>query len=364
MIGGEPDVLDDIYEAAFTPELWPSIIARVAERTRSMSGALLIIDRRLPPLYSATPNVLDTLEAFAKTSEWYDNRIAQRLHRSGYAGFLERGQYLTDEERSSRDAYNAAMTEINAGWQAGTTIAMPGGELVVFTFERKSGLPDFDVADLAVLDALRPHFARATLLAAKLKLKQAQASVATMAAVGVPAAVVGASGAVIATNSLLDGLNGALLPAAFGKLAALNPNVNRLLQAALPQPGCNSQPEVRSIPLHYDDHTRAAVIHVIPLRRSASDIFDRGSALVAVTGYAADGNIANEAVLRGLFDLSPGEVRVALKLQTGHSVAQAAEELGISVTTVRTHLAQIFRKTGTSHQGQLISLLKGTGGQV
>ncbi|WP_127753279.1 LuxR C-terminal-related transcriptional regulator [Devosia sp. 1566] len=110
-------------------------------------------------------------------------------------------------------------------------------------------------------------------------------------------------------------------------------------------------------------HTGSAlVIHVIPLQRSASDIFDSGAAMVAVTGYSVTGNVPSNAVLRGLFDLSAAEAGVATDLSSGLPLNEVASQRRVSLSTVRTHLAQIFRKTGTNQQGQLIALLKGVSG--
>jgi DNA-binding CsgD family transcriptional regulator len=41
----------------------------------------------------------------------------------------------------------------------------------------------------------------------------------------------------------------------------------------------------------------------------------------------------------------------------GEALVRAADRLGISHNTARTHLQRIYRKTGTSHQGELIRLL-------
>jgi DNA-binding CsgD family transcriptional regulator len=121
-------------------------------------------------------------------------------------------------------------------------------------------------------------------------------------------------------------------------------------------------PEVRSFPTRLDESGRAIVIHVIPLYRAASDIFGTGAALVAVTGYSVEGNLPSDFVLRGLFDLSVAEAGIATDLSAGLSLKEVAVQRGISLNTVRTHLAHIFRKTGTNHQSELVALLKGASG--
>lgn len=57
--------------------------------------------------------------------------------------------------------------------------------------------------------------------------------------------------------------------------------------------------------------------------------------------------------------LSPQEIRVALHLIDGGTVATAAEALGLAESTVRTHLKAVFSKTGVRRQAALSSLLSG-----
>ncbi len=357
-------VLDRIYEAAFVPELWPEVLGQLATRAGAHSGAILIVDPRLPPLFSATPNVVDTLADFSRGPVWYENAPALRLRRMKYPGFLERADFFTEDERNGSNPYDDNMVRIGADWQVGSVVDMPHGEFILFTFERQRGLPDFDKSDLALLDGFRPHLARASLMAWRLQLERANAGVAALEAIGIPAAIISARGVAIASNSTFEALTDVLRPAAFGRLAARDRFADQLLQAALPGQQGEPVPEVRSIPMQLVDSDRAIVAHVIPLRRSASDIFDQGAAMVAVTGYSADGNVPTEPLLRGLFDLSVAEARIAAGLAAGLTLAEVAQQRGIGMATARTHLAQVLRKTGTRQQGQLIALLKGVSGAL
>lgn len=63
--------------------------------------------------------------------------------------------------------------------------------------------------------------------------------------------------------------------------------------------------------------------------------------------------------LRALFGMTDAEARLAILLAAGASLRTAAEELGITYGTARTRLIQLFQKTSTQSQGQLIQLLLG-----
>jgi DNA-binding CsgD family transcriptional regulator len=59
-------------------------------------------------------------------------------------------------------------------------------------------------------------------------------------------------------------------------------------------------------------------------------------------------------LLRCHFGLSPAEARLALRLITGETLRSAAAKLSISYETARTQLKNIFNKTGTCRQAELV----------
>lgn len=61
--------------------------------------------------------------------------------------------------------------------------------------------------------------------------------------------------------------------------------------------------------------------------------------------------------LEKIFGLTTAEGRLAAQLSNGISLASIARERKVSITTLRTQLASIFAKTGTSRQPELVALL-------
>jgi len=56
------------------------------------------------------------------------------------------------------------------------------------------------------------------------------------------------------------------------------------------------------------------------------------------------------------YSITPAESRVMMLLVQGMTISEAAEALGISPPTAKTHLARLFDKTGTSRQTELVRL--------
>lgn len=62
-------------------------------------------------------------------------------------------------------------------------------------------------------------------------------------------------------------------------------------------------------------------------------------------------------ILSELFGLTPTEADVACALAHGRRTAEIAADLSISATTVAFHLGNLFEKTGTHRQADLIALI-------
>ena len=61
--------------------------------------------------------------------------------------------------------------------------------------------------------------------------------------------------------------------------------------------------------------------------------------------------------LQKLFGLTSAEARLAREIARGLSAGEAAKALGVKMATVRPQMVQIFAKTGTKRQGELVALL-------
>ena len=61
--------------------------------------------------------------------------------------------------------------------------------------------------------------------------------------------------------------------------------------------------------------------------------------------------------LRSHFGLTPAEARLALHLVAGETLRSAEAKLSITYETARTHLKNIFDKTGTCRQAELVVVI-------
>lgn len=355
-------LIDRIYEAAFVPEFWPSVLDDMAAMSGSVSGAVLIfsgLDN--PPIYRTTDYTRASLHEFTTTDRWRQSRRAEALFKNMISGEYSQFHYLNDymtAEQVAEDSVTRSLRELGLDAQATTLIPMLSGEMVSFTFERRDGEGRHSAEALAMLDKTRPHLARSGLMAARLRLERAEATVSALQAIGLPAAVLQKSGKVLATNTLFDGAGSLFLPLAFGRVALTDIAAELLFKDAVEASIHHDQPLVRSIPVAARENAQACVVHVLPLCRSAHDIFSSGDLLIAVTAVGANIPAPQAAILMGLFDFSPAEVKLAIALVSGASINDAALQNNVTVKTARTYLERIFAKTGTHRQSELVALLK------
>jgi DNA-binding CsgD family transcriptional regulator len=64
--------------------------------------------------------------------------------------------------------------------------------------------------------------------------------------------------------------------------------------------------------------------------------------------------------LRRAFNLTYREAQAAIAIAHGRGLQDAADDMGVALTTVRSQLQQAFAKTGTSHQAELAALVQRT----
>lgn len=96
---------------------------------------------------------------------------------------------------------------------------------------------------------------------------------------------------------------------------------------------------------------------VMPFRGEiAASVLGEDAAMVLICDPARRAH-GRGAVLGEVFDLTRAEQDVASRVVEGQGLAVVAADLGVSVSTIRTHLHRIFDKTGTRRQAELGRLI-------
>lgn len=351
-------LIDRIYEAAAVPELWRSVLIDLARLAGAPEAVLIVSTGTRFRDWVTTSPEFDAL-VVAHTERFPDNIRTRRLLEARHPGFLADLEAVAPEEIATEPLYQDFLIPRGYGSGIATAVMVPSGDSVIINCERPHAAGAFDHQTIAALDTSRPHLARAALLSARLEMERIATTTRTLEMLGLPAAVLGTGGRLLSANAGLTALMPHTLSDQPTRLAVVDPAADRLLREALGGPGQAGPMPVRSIPIPAQGERPPVILHLVPVRGAAHDVFARARAVLIATPVVAR-EVPSAEVVQGLFDLTPAEARLAALIAAGDAPVPAAAKLGITPSTARSVLKRVFQKTGVSRQAELVGLLAGT----
>ncbi len=350
------ELIDLIYEAAVIPERWPLVLTKLAQLVDGVGGVLFTGDLGK---WVASPDAVGVVQDYLDQG-WHNRTTrTQRLFERGtqYPGFVCDLDVFSPEEIEQEPVYAEFFRPRGWGWGAGTIIAAPSGDLLAVDIERPYERGPIESQVVRRLDELRPHLARAALLSGRLALERMRSATEVLDMVGLASAVLGAGGRPLVMNGSCEQLLDDLLVIRGGRIAVTQPLADQLLKDALVGVGVfGASTATRSIPVSATEKHPPIIMHILPVRGAAHDIFSGAAALLIVTPMAAKASPPVE-LLQGLFDLTPAEARIARAIAQRRTINEIAQSLGLSRETIRTQVKSVLSKTGQSRQLDLAVML-------
>lgn len=353
----DEDVLDRIYAAAAAPETWPDALQAVATRIGGFSGILFTVGHGTAGWICSA----DSHDAFSRMVD--DGWLARnsRLPRALTPRLANRVvtdlDIFTADEMAADPLYQALRPK-GWGWFAGTAANLNDDrDTVGLSFERAYEDGPYSASQATMLAALRPHLLRATMLGTRLRFERHRTAAEVLGHVGLPAAVLGHGGRLLVANAMFQANMPALVLHGRGRLRLADPVADGRLATALLSLKYRM---VGSAPLSLALRARAgrpaALLHLVPTRTVAQDIFAGALALALITPPQGR-PLPDTALLGELFELSPREAALALGIGRGDTLKAYADEAGVTANTVKSQLKQVFEKTGVRRQAELLALL-------
>jgi DNA-binding CsgD family transcriptional regulator len=352
---------DNIYEAGIVPGKWQGVLDDLT-RISDAYGAMMFLVRAGELRWLSSTAAERTVAEYVADG-W--PRIAGcglRLFERQEAAWLGHVDLYTPEEIEGTNA-DPVFTEFlrprGLGRGAGTGIWVPTGDRIAVVVERRweRGIPEPEL--MTQLDGLRPHLARAAFLSARLALERLCTLTSALESVGLPTAVLGPAGRLLAANELLEKLMPRILRERHGQVEIAAPAANALFVTALMTlPGQYDARAVRSIPIAARGDDPPMIVHLVPMRGHAHDFF-LGARCILIVTPVVPAEVPTAEVIQGLFDLTPAEARVATAVAAREPTEIMAARLGVGVETVYAHSKAILRKTGLRRNSDLAALLAG-----
>jgi DNA-binding CsgD family transcriptional regulator len=362
------EVVGKIYDAAVEPDSWPAALEAICGFANAKTA------------------VIQSYDVFDKNPPWavqvgYDEYWI-RLYNDKFHIF---NPYMDDLPKAESGEQLCASrhpnyselfeSEFYTGWLKpqglldGTSLIVEKSLTNITTLAtiRSDSQGPYDDATIARIQLLYPHLRRAVLIGRAFEDQRRRLAddAAVLDSLAAGMFLLGARGELVQTNAAGEAMlaTRSLLRTGNGRLDLAVSAANRALHAALAagregDVGLGSRGT--SIPLRGEDGAGGEIIlHLLPLNAVRQQSIDagQGAAFVLFARRVDRDDIAAIAAFAERFGLTPKEADVLQTVVEVGGVPQAADVLGLSAATVRTHVTSIFDKSGVRRQADVIRLL-------
>lgn len=198
---------------------------------------------------------------------------------------------------------------------------------------------------LVLLACLAPHFAKAQDMHSQIRDAESElrSSQDFLNRLPIALAMIDREGAIVSINRSMSAVvsgNG-LLRIESGRLAS---TPAQYLRSAIDHVFSDG---IEEYSMRIDDPLRGKAISLL-------FIHAKNAAHATVLAASQSSQALSENALSGFFGLTAAEARVTQQLALGLTVEEAAQELGIKLSTVRTHVQRVFGKVGVRRQPDLL----------
>ena len=354
----DEDLIELIHESAFVPEHWPQVIDRLSELAGAQIGSVTIFGDSAATLWKSSPTDHHGPRRFVEENWLFRGRFGALVQASNYPGFTIESDVWTPQQIADEPMYQELFGPEGYMHNASTIIRLPSGQSAFLAVNRRTENGPVERQQVQRLDALRPHLARSALVSARLQMERAGAMSEAMALLNLPAVVLNEAGKILAANHQIETLTDCVRFRAQDRMSLKDSAADTVLRGIIEAfPRSDASP-AQSFPLRDAEGRALRVAHVVPIRRSARDIFVRCAAVIILAPIGAPHAPPVELV-RSLFDLTPAEANVARSLVGGDTVEMIATSGGVSLRTVRSQVRGVLEKTGCTRQADVVALLAG-----
>lgn len=359
-------LLGEIYDAALDPVRWDSVLRNLVQLTRSRTGNLAEIDlatgatRPLAALNISSKGFADYAAYYWRHDIWTPKPGAIQI-----GAATSSRQHVADQVLLNSEFYHDWMKPLGLFYAIGGIPLVEGNRMFILGVHRPkvNGTPH-TAADIRSLQQFFPHVTRALQIHHRLEAKSVERDALADIADRLPRGIVtfNAQGRLLWMNRAAE----ALCAQQDGLTVQ-----RRLVIAAVPAEAEQLHRLVRTAALIASGHglapgdtmlisrpsgRRPYIVLVSPLQ-AGHRIDDRRPAVVL---FVSDPDQMPEVPLDRLmrtYGLTSAEARLAQLLASGQTVNAIASASGRTRNTVRTQLKQVFQKTGTSRQAQLVRMV-------
>jgi DNA-binding CsgD family transcriptional regulator/PAS domain-containing protein len=361
------DVIGSLYDCVLEPQRWSQALPLISTVGESTASSIVVNDRS----GAAAAHIFEH-GADQSYLRLYFEKLAATKAFAAKTTVLDRvGDVATmtmlagAREPLHSDFYFTWVKPLGFRDVMGVLVLKSGRRVAWFSVARSEVQAPYGQKELRLMGALSPHVCRALLISDALELQSVAARhlEETVDALSTGIFLVEGQGRITYMNHSAERLvkSGASLKASSGRLAAVQPRAREQLSRALSLSIEGKAPPTTG--RHFialpGEEGGGLVANIMPLQwHQARNPLAAlpGTTAVIVQDPAGHSDIPTEA-LAELYGLTRAESRVLELIARGQTPQDAADALGVTVTTVKTHLQKLFAKTETTRQAELVQLV-------
>jgi DNA-binding CsgD family transcriptional regulator len=356
------ELIAHLYDAAIDETLWPGTATCIAKHFGSISTVVKLHDDTQVNLLECTDNLMVSEREASWAETWHrDDLWVQRSVAYGMSRVITDEDLVTPEEQAASGFYQEWLHHLGIYHMVGAVFPGVGNKIGVLGIHRPREGGAYTPGERRKVALILPHLQRALNLRQRLAAMR-QTHAATLQALDrldTGVLMVDRYCLIMQASAMAETLlrENREISTTAGRLLLAQPPLHDKLRAmvgaaidtargkATPLGSALSIPRAGRLPL---------AIEVTPLRPLASPVSQQPAALIFIRDPEMP--IATGS-LRELFGFTRTEAAVATLLAQGNSLDEIAIKICSGPATVRSHLKQIFAKTGTHRQAELVALV-------
>lgn len=360
-------IIADFYDASLDPTRWPHALLALGECLKAEAVGILVHDfengsgrfeRAVGITADAQANYRRT---YAHNNPWLRSEVPFRAPATVVRG----------GEIAGPDVVRA--TPFHRNWLRPTglyhhvfaVMERQGSTMTFLVLARREGKSDFGDETKRDLQAFLPALARSLAAGAGIRQVRAleRAVLHAVDALPMGVAVLDRNGCVIEANPFArrlieigEGLT--VVDGGLGtEVGSRRVRLRDLIGKTEDRGNRPAAEEVALLPVQRSSSQRPLTLMLVTLATEPASGNGRVPAALLFIGDPERPAQFDQTRIARLYGLSRAESRVAALLASGYRLEQVAETLDIAYETVRKHLKQIFGKTGTYRQAELVRMI-------
>jgi len=361
------EIVGAVYDCVLEPQSWSRALPLISAYGDSAASSIVVQDR-----LGAGGSIFEHGAEQSFLRLYFEKLVASQAPLVKPVSFDRVGDVATmtmlvgEREPQSSDFYVKWVKPLGFRDVIGVLVLKSGKRVGWFSVVRSDIQSHYTDGDMRQMALLSPHICRALLISDAMELRTIEVARLEEAVDSLSTGIflTEEQGRITFMNSSAERLlkHGSVLKSMNGRLTAARSDTRDALSRALAHSVAGRAPLMsgqHAIPLPSEEGA-GLIANVLPLewREGKNPLASLPGVAAVFVQDPSHPHLGPVEAFAALYGLTASEQRVLGHITRGQAPQETADELGIGITTVKTHLLKIFAKTSTGRQADLIQLFE------